>query len=295
MRLRSVAGAARRRLLCSVYRRLVPLEDSGPFVSFAFDDFPRTAYTAGGAILKRLGFRGTYYVAMGLMGKRTDEGEQFRVDDLGSLVADGHELATQTFSHSSSRKTPVAAFMDDVRKGDDAIREIAGLRPSGNFAYPYGDVTLAAKQAMSYEMTSCRGIFGGVNAPYADLNLLLANGLYGRQDRFRGVRDLVLDNQRRKGWLIFYTHDICLDPSPYGCTPELFESTVRLAAARGARILPVAEVLASLPRATAGRQESAHRAVGVCEDRRNVRCESPTTRGRLSRTIQCPLTVLTGR
>src|SRR5271169_4689030 len=103
MSLSSALGAARRRLLCFLHRRVGLLGSPGPFVSFAFDDFPRTAYTVGGSTLKKFGVRGTYYVAMGLMNTSNELGEQFRLEDLHAAAADGHELASHTFSHKSSR------------------------------------------------------------------------------------------------------------------------------------------------------------------------------------------------
>lgn len=246
MSLRSTLGMARRRLLCSRHRRTVAMGNSGPFISFTFDDFPRTAYTTGGAILKSLGIRGTYYVAMGLMNTSNELGEQFRLEDLHAVAADGHELATHTFSHHSSRAVSVGTFQEDVRRGREAVREIAGLAPSGNFAYPYGEATFAAKPAVGKDMTSCRGIYGGWNGPLVDLNLLKANSLYGGLDRLETVEQLVVENEKQKGWLIFYTHDVRPNPSVYGCTPELLESAIRLAVKGRARVLPVAEVLDAL-------------------------------------------------
>jgi peptidoglycan/xylan/chitin deacetylase (PgdA/CDA1 family) len=155
-------------------------------------------------------------------------------------------LATHTFSHCSSRRVPLGAFQEDVRKGRNAIREIVGLAPTANFAYPYGEVTLAAKQAVGSEMASCRGSYRGCNGPLVDLNLLQANPLYGDVDRLKTVHRLILENQKGGGWLILYTHDVRRDPSPYGCTPELFESAIRLAGQSGAQILPVAQVLEQL-------------------------------------------------
>jgi len=214
-------------------------------VSFTFDDFPRSAYTTGGTILRNLGIRGTYYVAMGLMDTSNDLGEQFRLQDLHAAAAEGHELATHTFSHHSSRRVSLRTFQEDVRKGRSAVREIAGLGASENFAYPYGDATLAAKRAVGKEMMSCRGIYGGLNGPVVDLNLLKANSLYGTIDRLKTVERLILENEKRKGWLIFYTHDVRPNPSRYGCTPELLESAGK-AIKRSAKILPVAEVLTQL-------------------------------------------------
>lgn len=244
MSLRSAAGAVRRALLCSRYRRTARLE-GGPFVSFTFDDFPRTAYSTGGAILRNLGVRGTYYVAMGLMNTSNELGDQFRLEDLHAAADEGHELATHTFSHHSSRRVSLAAFQEDVRKGRHAVCEIGGPGAGANFAYPYGEVTMAAKQAVGNEMMSCRGIYGGSNGPIVDLNLLKANSLYGGLDRLETVEQLILTNEREEGWLIFYTHDVRPNPSVYGCTPELLESA-GAAGKRAAKILPVSEVLKQL-------------------------------------------------
>jgi hypothetical protein len=78
-------------------------------------------------------------------------------------------------------------------------------------------------------MDSCRGIDGGINGSTTDLNLLRANSLYGDVDQFAASESLLSENVRRGGWLIFYTHDVRLNPSPYGCTPALLDKTVSLA------------------------------------------------------------------
>jgi hypothetical protein len=62
------------------------------------------------------------------------------------------------------------------------------------------------------------------------------------------VRMLMELNRRARGWLIFATHDIASEPTPYGCTPDFFERIVRSAVSSGARILPVGEALACLRR-----------------------------------------------
>jgi peptidoglycan/xylan/chitin deacetylase (PgdA/CDA1 family) len=245
MSLRSTLGLARRRILRSRYRRPVASNGAGPFVSFTFDDFPRTAYTAGGAILGSLGIRGTYYVAMGLMGTSNALGEQFRLEDLRNVLQDGHELGSHTFSHSSSRKVSLSAFREDVRKGYQTLREIVNSQAVENFAFPYGEATLAAKRAVGVEMMSCRGNFHGVNASDVDLNLLNANPLYGDVDKLDEVEQLIRENARQRGWLIFYTHDVQRTPSPYGCTPEFLQAVCRLAH-QHSKALPVGDVVRSL-------------------------------------------------
>jgi peptidoglycan/xylan/chitin deacetylase (PgdA/CDA1 family) len=245
MSLRSRLGFIRRSTMCALHRRTVPLGDRGPIVSFSFDDFPRTAYSVGGAILEQFGARATYYVAAGLMNASSELGELFEESDLHSLLEKGHELASHTFLHSSCRSVSLAAFQQDVHEGMKAIEHLAGHN-STNFAYPYGDVTLRVKKTLGPRLTSSRSVMPGFNGPAIDLNLLLANRLYGNVDSSRQIEDLILQNVRRKSWLIFYTHDVRSNPSQYGCTPALLEFAVSLAARTGSRILTVQEALSEV-------------------------------------------------
>jgi peptidoglycan/xylan/chitin deacetylase (PgdA/CDA1 family) len=247
MNLRHHLGSLRRSVLCSLYRRTVLSGNSGPVVSFTFDDFPRTAYSVGGRILEKFGARGTYYVAAGLMSVSNDLGEMFAVDDLRCLVESGHELGTQTFHHSSAREVSLAAFVDDVQEGMKAMEQM-GVRNSTNFAYPYGHATLRSKKNLGPVFTSSRSVIPGLNGPEVDLNLLLANRLYGDIDidQRQLTEDLILQNEKQKSWLIFYTHDVRPNPSEYGCTPALMEYAVARAARGGSRILTVGEAVAEL-------------------------------------------------
>ena len=237
-------------MLCTFCSRHVPWTESGPIVSFSFDDFPRSALAEGARIIEGFGGRATYYVSMSLMNKSNALGEQFRLDDLYLLVDRGHELGSHTFSHCSSRKVRLDLFKNDVEQGERAIQQGTGITASNNFAYPYGEVTLKSKQALASMMRSCRGTCGGLNGGTSavDLNLLRANSLYGDVDRLEMARKLILENERRKSWLIFYSHDVSARPSQFGCTPDLLIATVAAAARSGTRILPVGQVVAELER-----------------------------------------------
>jgi peptidoglycan/xylan/chitin deacetylase (PgdA/CDA1 family) len=242
MNLRSGLGAARRLLLSSFGSRLGRLENETPVVSFCFDDFPRSAYLTGGAILKGFGARGTYYAAPGLMNSSNDLGEQFTAGDLELLLSDGHEIGCHTFSHISCRNVSYEEFETDVLKGREALRGMTGCDPL-SFAYPFGHVSLVAKKKIGAQMKACRGIYGGLNGGEPDLNLLCANSLYGDVDQMAPYESLVSVNQQRKAWLIFYTHDVRENPSPFGCTPALLEKVVELVLARGFHVAPVQEVV----------------------------------------------------
>lgn len=246
MTLRSQVGDVRRRILSALYRRLVPFGTRGPIITFSFDDFPRTALTIGADILESFGGRATYYVTMSLMNTRNDLGEQFRQEDLGSVLDRGHELASHTFSHLSARRAGYDVFEHDVEIGEQAIQERMGVPGSGNFAYPYGDVTLGAKKKLGPKLMSCRGTCGGLNGPDVDLNLLRANSLYGDLARADSAKRLIQENEKQRCWLIFYSHDVAARPSPFGCTPKLLEAICSFAAARDARFMTVAQVMKEL-------------------------------------------------
>jgi peptidoglycan/xylan/chitin deacetylase (PgdA/CDA1 family) len=242
MSVRSQLGVLRKRLLCSVHTRPVSLNNSSPAVSFCFDDFPRSAYVVGGPVLKQFGAHGTYYTSLGLMNTSNELGDQFRSYDIEPLLADGHELGCHTFSHYSCRNVSRHTFEDDVYKGREAVEKMSGSS-AANFAYPYGHVTAQLKKRIGSRMTSCRGIYAGINQTTADLNLLRANSLYGDVDQFAGAKTLLSQVGEQGGWLIFYTHDVRPNPSPFGCTPALLEKCVSAAAKMGFSLISVGKML----------------------------------------------------
>jgi peptidoglycan/xylan/chitin deacetylase (PgdA/CDA1 family) len=225
-------------------RRVAYLPIQQPVVTFCFDDFPRTALTKAGAMLSEAGCHGTYYAAAGLINTRTELGEQFTRLDLLDLLAEGHELASHTFHHTSGRSVPYATFATDVSEGWRALTEISGSAVSRNFAYPYGDLTLKTKSGLACVMTSCRGIYDGLNGPRIDLSLLKACSLYGGKEKSCRAQELILAARKHNKWLMFYTHDVRSQASRFGCTPDLFKFALSFALDHGLRVLSVQEVLA---------------------------------------------------
>jgi peptidoglycan/xylan/chitin deacetylase (PgdA/CDA1 family) len=244
--MRATLGEMRRTVISSAFERRIALGSSGPIVSFTFDDFPRSALAVGGELLKSFGARGTYYAAIGLMNSVTELGEQFRREDVESLLRDGHELGHHTFGHISCRSVPARSFREEVKKGRTAIEKLTGYWTPSNFAYPFGEVTLGAKRLVGAEVASSRGIWPGFNGPLVNLSLLRANSLYGDRASCPKVQELILENERRRSWIIFYSHDVHSVPSRYGCTPDLLEFAVSFALQRKARVLTIADVIAEL-------------------------------------------------
>src|SRR5262249_1902449 len=92
---------------------------------------------------------------------------------------------------------------------------------------------------------SCRGTGRGLNRGTVDLADLLSTSIYARDfDRDR-LCQLIDDAHASSGWIIFYTHDVAEEPSPFGCTPEQFHGIVAYAA-ENASGLPVRNGLARL-------------------------------------------------
>ena len=99
-------------------------------------------------------------------------------------------------------------------------------------------------------MASCRSIWDGLNGPDVDLSLLRANSIYGDDNQAETAKQLILQNEKQKSWLIFYTHDVRPNPSRFGCAPAVLEAVVSFACRSGARIMTVADVLAEMGRST---------------------------------------------
>ncbi len=226
------AKLLKRRLACQITPR--------PIISFTFDDFPRSALTVGGEILGEYGIRGTYYVAMGLLGKRTAVGEMFDENDLGRMAASGHELACHTLDHTISCDLSVPDLVASCRENQRRIAQVFGEHPADNFSFPEGVVTLSSKMALGSMYTTCRTIEPGVNRDPVDLAFLRSYRVYSTSG-LRALHRVIRRNQSENGWIVVYTHDVGMTPSPYGCTPIEFREVVRCAVDSGAEVLPVAE------------------------------------------------------
>jgi peptidoglycan/xylan/chitin deacetylase (PgdA/CDA1 family) len=224
-----------------------PISDLWPrgVVSFTFDDFPKSALTTGGAILERHGARGTYYTALKLAGIENNLGPSFDESDVVAAYQKGHEIACHTHTHLNCARSSPSAIKQEIHAN---ARDFSGLLAGAalkNFAYPYGAVSRQARRSLIWRFQSCRGIRPGLNKAVPALAELLANRIYARDFDSERIREMIAQNKSEKSWLIFYTHDVTNDPSPYGCTPEQFE-TVVAEAVKTSPVLTVRDVIASL-------------------------------------------------
>jgi peptidoglycan/xylan/chitin deacetylase (PgdA/CDA1 family) len=239
-------GFYQRKSSSLLFRRVVKVNPERPLISFTFDDFPRSALLEGGKILNSFGLAGTYYASFGLMGQVAPTGEIFVEDDLKLLTEQGHELGCHTFSHSHSWDTGTAAFERSVEENRLALkRAMPGLKFK-TFSYPISPPRPRTKIRIGRRFLACRGGGQVSNIAAADLNHLRAFFLEKSRDNMQAIQDVIDDNRRRRGWLIFAAHDISETPTRFGCTPRQFEAVVRYAVASGALIAPVDKALTML-------------------------------------------------
>jgi glycosyltransferase involved in cell wall biosynthesis/peptidoglycan/xylan/chitin deacetylase (PgdA/CDA1 family) len=233
----------RRRAGSLVFRRPFWMSPQRPLISFTFDDFPRSALLAGGAILNRFGRSGTYYASLGLVGKETPSGQIFSPDDLTTLLEQGHELGCHTFSHCDSWETATKTFETSILENHAALNRLFPYAEFKTFSYPISLPRPQTKARVADHFLCGRGGGQTFNVGKVDLNQLSAYFLEKSRDNLQAVKDLIDRNRQACGWLIFATHDISDRPTPFGCTPEFFENVVQYAIGSGAQIVPVVEAL----------------------------------------------------
>jgi len=228
------------------YQRPFAINPLTPIISFTFDDFPRSALLTGGAILQSFGLAGTYYASLGLMGKQTATGTMFLAEDLKSVVEQGHELGCHTFGHCHAWDTEPRVFEDAIIENQQALKNLIPGASFKTLSYPISVPRARTKRRASKYFACCRCGGQTFNIGKTDLNYLSAYFLEQSRDNPEAIKRLIDQNCRAGGWLIFATHDICKDPTRWGCTPDLFEAIVRYSVNSGARILPVFQAYEAL-------------------------------------------------
>lgn len=234
---------AQRWLATRTQRRMQALRGAHGVVSFSFDDAPQTACQTGRRILEQHGCQGTWYVAGGL----TDQLEEGRlchaVADLRGLIDAGHHIGCHTFSHALCNEIPMATMAQELAKNSAFLDALGVPETDRHFSFPLGAFDLASKRLAQRQFVTSRITGGGLQVGQTDLNGLQSERLYAGLMSPQRVAALVRETASRKGWLIFYTHDIEPEPSQWGCTPALLDTAVRAALDAGCKVLPVNQAL----------------------------------------------------
>jgi peptidoglycan/xylan/chitin deacetylase (PgdA/CDA1 family) len=208
-------------------------------ISFTFDDFPRSALINGGTILRERGLVGTYYASFGLMGQKAPIGEIFVREDLDELIRQEHELACHTYDHCDSWDTAPLEFEASILRNQRAVAEQLPGTKFRSLSYPISWPRPQTKCRVASYYECARGGGQTFNAGTIDLNYLKAFFIEQSRDNFDAIKQTIDANACAKGWLIFATHDVCDQPTRFGCLPGFFEKVVDYAIQSKATILPV--------------------------------------------------------
>jgi peptidoglycan/xylan/chitin deacetylase (PgdA/CDA1 family) len=219
------------------------LRNETPMVSFTFDDVPKSAATLGASILEEHDATGTYYVIGSQVGTSSPLWDMVDCEDIAALHRKGHEIACHTFSHKRACDMDAGTLGEEIEHNQQYLRAIDPSIRVENFAYPFGYGSFVRKHQLKTIFRSCRGIVPGVNSGTVDLQFLRAMPLIDRRIDRTGIERAFEEAQTSNGWLIFYTHDVADEPSPYGCSPALLHEALEAASRRKIPVLNMAEAL----------------------------------------------------
>jgi peptidoglycan/xylan/chitin deacetylase (PgdA/CDA1 family) len=236
----SLKGKLRRNLVRLAHRRPVAHRPDRPLVTFAFDDAPASATRRGAEILEARGLRGVYYLSAGLAGETGPVGLYATREDMRRVAKAGHEIGCHTYSHLDCGQATGERIGDDMALNAAMLADWGVAERLDTFAYPYGDVCLAAKIEASRRFALSRGLHGGLIEPGVDLNQAPAVGIEGEhgEDRARAWLGKAAD---RRAWLILYTHGVEDEASRYGATASGLGRLVGEALLMGFDVVSVAE------------------------------------------------------
>jgi peptidoglycan/xylan/chitin deacetylase (PgdA/CDA1 family) len=215
-----------------------------PMASVSFDDFPKSAWTVAGPVLAEFDAKATYYTAGRFRGAIEGGVRYWDDEDLLAIRSAGHEIACHSFSHARASSLKPAAFLEEADRNASFVSERLGPTMLASYAYPQGDISPRAKALAARRYASARGVNGGVNVGWIDLAKLKAIALERRRWRPADIDRAVARAKAKRGWLIFFTHDVDETPTPFGCTPAMLRYVMRRLQEEGIEILPVKHAMA---------------------------------------------------
>lgn len=212
--------------LKSIFSSRATLKLKKPMVSFTFDDVPLSAVIQGGAILEKYGFRGTYYVSMGIQLNKNSP-VKLSMNDIIKLIAErGHEIGCHTYTHKKLRWTSSADTLTNCQQNLNAINQVLPGYIVKSFSYPYGSVGFTSKRALQTLYSTMRTSYSGINQGKLDLSHLRGINLYSKNFDRKRIKKILTKNKMNRSWTIFYTHSVSDDFGSYGTSPQDFDWVV---------------------------------------------------------------------
>ncbi len=223
--------------------RPVRLGTARPIASITFDDFPKSAWTRGGPILAQHRARATYYTAGGFCGRTVDGTVYYDAQDLRAIAAAGHEIACHGFAHQATPTQSFRELTEDAARNAEFLKSFLNGGAAESYAFPYGAVSPRTKKFYARRFTNARGVHPGLNSGRVDLALLNGVSMEKRCWSREAIARAITRARHDRAWMVFYTHDISDDPSPYGSTPAMLSEILDRLAQAHIEILPMREAV----------------------------------------------------
>jgi len=227
----------------SLAARPARLAGHRPVASITFDDFPKNAWTLGGAVLARHAVRATYYTAGGFCGRQIEGTRYYDARDLTELAAAGHGIGCHGFGHQPAPGLSNAELEADAGHNREFLGGFLKGRAPVSYAFPYGRVSPRTKRFYASRFESARGTHCGINIGRVDLAQLDVVSLETRCWNEKAIEVAIHRVLHSHGWLILQTHDVSDTPTPFGSTPKMLDWALGRVAAARIEMLPVREAL----------------------------------------------------
>jgi len=240
---RDLVGRLRNRAALIDKTRSVEWEHHAPLASFTFDDFPADALEVGGRILKeKANAKATYYVSGCFMGKTIDGIKFYDEGHLNAVEKEGHEIGCHGFQHEKFGERGIRFARRNCEDNAAFVRDVVGPHVKmTSFAYPYGDTSPLVKPVMAKKFPFCRGVRQELNTNKVDRAQISIISLEIRHAEYVDLKRTVAEAVANKSWIVFLTHDVCENPSPYGSTPAMIENAVDAVMEAGIQIMPLSQ------------------------------------------------------
>ncbi len=214
-----------------------------PIISFSFDDAPKSAIEIGASILDKNNIKGTFYLSGGHAGKIFENVSQYDEEDVLKLYKNGHEIACHTYSHPRLRGRTKEQIKQDLDKNLEFFRNILGdiNFELYNHAFPYGEFDETTREILAQRYITARGVLRGINHGIIDFSNLRTISIEKQKFSINDIKSVLDETKKNNGWVLFFTHDISENCTPYGSTPQMLENVVEIAIQSGIEILTVNE------------------------------------------------------
>ena len=170
------------------------------------------------------------------MGQDSVSGKICETNNVNDIIKANNEIGCHTYNHMGALEQSPKEFENSLVENQKHLEKYFPQVNFEVFAYPKGQITVKTKRIVQKYYKCSRSTQPGINYGNSDFNSLFACKIYGNEKNFLWAKNYIDKNQKVKGWLVFYTHDVSENPSAYGCTPSYLEKVIRYSIETGATI-----------------------------------------------------------